>query len=107
MKPIDISQVNKLIHDSAFRKSLINHSDNITFPGKPEDVKFKVVENTKDTFYFAIPKDASNISGNSLENINAAGAFTVSTAGSLGSITSTVSTAGTAGTALVINGDTY
>lgn len=107
---IDIDKTNTLMHDKRFRQALMSDV-NVQAPKlgfiKDEGAEFKVVKNKKNTSYFVILHNSPDVSEAGLANINAAGAFTVSTAGSLGSICSTASTLGTAGTALVVNGKSY
>ncbi|SMN00361.1 hypothetical protein SPONN_1624 [uncultured Candidatus Thioglobus sp.] len=110
MEQAKINELNALMHDKSFRKQLTEDpkscADKIGFP-KEGDYELKVVKHTKDTYYFVIYEDASNIPDDVLAGVNAAGMATLGTAGSLGTATSTASTVGTVGTALVINNKTY
>ncbi len=107
---LDIKQVGTLMYDKTFRANLIKdvdtHAEKLGYV-KSGDTKFKVIKNTQQVFYLALPYISDELTADSLANVNAAGAFTVSTAGSVGSLSSTVSTAGSAGTALVVNGKVY
>ncbi|SMN00972.1 hypothetical protein SPONL_1638 [uncultured Candidatus Thioglobus sp.] len=111
MEQARINELNALMHDKSFRKQLTEDpkscADKIGFP-KEVGYELKVVKHTKDTYYFVIYEDSSNIPDDILAGVNAAGPMaTLGTAGSLGTATSTVSTVGSAGSALVINNKVY
>ena len=100
----NIEHLQAKLHNSAFRHELKQNTNQCLrdFGIDVGDTEYKVVENTKDITYIAMP-DAVNISTDELDNLQAAAtagsATTASTVGCICGSFSSASSLGTAGSA--------
>ena len=87
----------KKLYDKDFRRELMENPKEVVLElglKLENDVEIKVVENTKNNYYIAIPLVTKDIAITELENLDAAGSF--SSVGSFGSVGGSASSFATA-----------